>query len=161
MLRIVVSGRDTAEAEAKLDDSGRSHGRGAYICCSESCINGAFEKGLIDDGTRDECLAGADRKKLSMLMIAAKAGRICSGEYQVENAIKSGEAHFIIIAADASENTKHKFQNKCNFYEVPFVLCSTKENLGRMIGKDDRSCVAVTDIGFAKQLIDRFEINLA
>ena len=50
MLRIVVSG----DTEAKLDDSGRSHGRGAYICCSEDCINGAYEKGLI---SREEAVS--------------------------------------------------------------------------------------------------------
>ena len=45
-------------------------------------------------------------KVLSMLGIAAKAGKIVSGEFATENAVKSAKAFLVVTAADASENTK-------------------------------------------------------
>ena len=41
---------------------------------------------------------------LSMLGIAAKAGKVASGEYQTEHAVKSHKAFLVIVAEDASEN---------------------------------------------------------
>ena len=48
-------------------------------------------------------------KDLSMLSIAAKAGKVKSGSLAVLNSIRDGEAVFVMITEDASENTKKKF----------------------------------------------------
>ncbi len=50
---------------------------------------------------------------LLMLGMAAKAGKVASGEFMAENAVKSGEAALVIVAEDASDNTKKKFSNMC------------------------------------------------
>ncbi len=82
---------------------------------------------------------------LSMLGIAAKAGKIVSGEFATEHAVKSATAYLVVIAADASANTEKKFRDMTGFYEVPMVTYGTKETLGGCIGKDYRSSLAVTD----------------
>lgn len=64
---------------------------------------------------------------LSMLGIAAKAGRVASGEYQTENMVKSGKSHLVIVAEDASDNTKKTFRNKCEFYETAAKRRSASE----------------------------------
>jgi ribosomal protein L7Ae-like RNA K-turn-binding protein len=51
--------------------------------------------------------------------LAARAGRIESGEFSTEKAVKSGKAHVVFIAGDASENTRKKFFNMCEYYKVP------------------------------------------
>ena len=56
---------------------------------------------------------------LSMLGLAAKAGKIVSGEFSTEKAIKSGKAFLVIVSEEASENTKKIFRDKCSFYEIP------------------------------------------
>ena len=48
-------------------------------------------------------------KVLSLIGLAMKAGQVVSGEFSVEKCIKSGKAKLVIIATDASENTKKKF----------------------------------------------------
>ena len=48
-----------------------------------------------------------------MLSIAKKAGKVASGEFMTENAVKSGGAALVIVAEDASDNTKKKFKNMC------------------------------------------------
>ena len=81
----------------------------------------------------------------SMLGLAMKAGKVVSGEFAVDKSIKDGSAWLVIIASDASDNTTKKFSNSCEFY-------GTKEELGRAIGRDMRSSLAITDEGFAKSL---------
>lgn len=48
-------------------------------------------------------------KALSMIGLATKAGKIASGEFAVESAVRKGKAVLVIIASDASDNTKKSF----------------------------------------------------
>ena len=50
-------------------------------------------------------------KALSMIGLATKAGKIASGEFAVESAVRKGKACFVIIASDASDNTKKSFND--------------------------------------------------
>ena len=47
-----------------------------------------------------------EAKAFRYLGLAARAGCIPSGEFQTENAVRNGKAYAVIIAGDASENTK-------------------------------------------------------
>ena len=85
-------------------------------------------------------------KVLQMLGLAARGRKIESGEFSTEKAVKAGKAGLVIVAKDASDNTKKLFRNMCAFYEVPYY------DLGRCIGKQYRASIAVTDSGFAKAL---------
>ena len=89
---------------------------------------------------------------LSSLGLAQKAGCIASGEYAVEKAVKVGLASLVIVAEDASDNTKKKFSDMCKYYQVPFACYSQKELLGHGIGKEFRASLAVLDGGFAKAI---------
>ena len=89
-------------------------------------------------------------KTLSLISLAMKAGKIASGEFCTEQEIKSGNAALVIIAEDASDNTKKKFKNMCEFYEVPIYFYGDKDTLGHAMGKEFRASLAVTDPGFAK-----------
>lgn len=93
-------------------------------------------------------MAKAD-KVLSMLGIAARANHIASGEFQTEHAVKAGDAYFVLVAEDASENTKKSVRNMCGFYQVPMEIYGTREQLGHCIGKEFRAMLAVTDQGLA------------
>ena len=96
-----------------------------------------------------------NNRSLSLLGLAMRAGAVVSGEYATEKAIKSGKAKVCIVASDASDNTKKLFRDKCSFYGVPLIEAGTKEDLGRVIGKEFRASVAVTDDSFADGLIKK------
>jgi len=91
-------------------------------------------------------------KALSMLGIATKAGKTVTGEFSTEKSVKEGKAHLVVVAADASDNTKKKFQNMCNYYHVAFKVFSDKISLGNACGKEFRASLAVTDAGLAKTI---------
>lgn len=97
---------------------------------------------------------------LSLLGLCQKAGRVKSGEFATEESVKSYKAYLVIVAKDASDNTKKKFRDMCSFYEVPIFEYATKEELGRALGKEMRSSLAVIDEGFSKTLKTYFD-NLA
>lgn len=91
-----------------------------------------------------------EKKTLSLLGLATKAGKIASGEFQTETAVKDGTAKLVLVASDASENTKKLFRDKCSYYSVPVYIYGDKEALGAAIGKEYRASVAVLEEGFAK-----------
>ena len=101
-------------------------------------------------------------KVLSLIGLAMKAGRCASGEMMTESETKSGRAHLVIIASDASENTKKKFRDMCKFYKVPICIYGDKDTLGHAMGKEFRASLAILDEGFAdgilKELKNREDI---
>lgn len=96
-------------------------------------------------------------KVLSMLSISAKAGKVVSGEFATENTVKSYKAFLVVIAEDASGNTRKKFQNMTDFYEVTCITYGTKDSLGSCIGKDYRSSLAITDEKLARAVLVKYE----
>ncbi|MDE7430321.1 MAG: ribosomal L7Ae/L30e/S12e/Gadd45 family protein [Lachnospiraceae bacterium] len=94
---------------------------------------------------------------LSMLGLAAKAGKVVSGEFSVEKAVKTNKAFLVIVAEDASDNTKKMFTNMCTFYEVPFYFYGNKETLGNAIGKETRASVGLLDTGFSDAIVKKIK----
>ena len=84
-----------------------------------------------------------------MLGIAAKSGRVVSGEFSTEKAVKTGKAYLVIVSEEASANTNKMFTNMTDFYEVPMYVFGTKEELGRCIGKEFRASLAIIDENLA------------
>ena len=89
-------------------------------------------------------------KTMGLIGLATKAGKTAGGEFLTEREVKSGRAALVIVAEDASENTKKKFQNMCEYYKVPIRFYGDKDTLGHAMGKQFRASLAVLDEGFAK-----------
>ena len=84
---------------------------------------------------------------------------LVSGEFQTIEAVKAGSAMLVIIAEDASANTKKLFTDKCSFYQVPVYEYGTKENLGKAIGKEVRSSIGICNAGLADAIIKQLEMK--
>ncbi len=101
-----------------------------------------------------------DSKKIySMISLCAKAGRLVSGNFSVEKAVKSQKAYVVIVACDASDNTKKLFNQKCNYYDIPYFEFGDKDNLGKFIGREFRTSIAVLDEGFGNLIIKYMDMN--
>ena len=92
------------------------------------------------------------QKLMSLLGLAQKAGKIVSGDFAVQGAIKSGKARMLIIAADASESTKKEYQYLAASRNITIYCVLSKEQLGGAIGKALRAAVVITDEGFIKPI---------
>lgn len=100
-------------------------------------------------------------KILNLLGLAMKAGKAKSGSLSVEETVKSGDALLIIMAEDASAGTKKQLTNMAAYRNVELLVYGQKEELGRSIGKEERSAIAITDQGFAKNIKEQILSALA
>ena len=99
-----------------------------------------------------------ERKFYSLLGLAMRARRLVSGEFSVEKGVKRGEVYLVIIAEDASDNTRKKFINMCDFYNTEILSVGSISLLGRALGKEKRAVLGITDEGFRegiKKIVDR------
>ena len=90
---------------------------------------------------------------LQLLGITTKAGKTVSGEFMVEQSIKDGKVFLVIIAENASGNTKKHFNDMCGYRDIPIVFACNKEELGRSTGKGKRTSVGILDKGLAEKLM--------
>lgn len=107
-----------------------------------------------------------EEKILSLLGFASRARKIVAGTDHITDAIRScagirkgnGAVHknspVVLIACDASENTRKRIANCCAYYNAEYADTGfTMELLSKRIGKGSEvSAVAVTDKGFAKSI---------
>ena len=98
-------------------------------------------------------------KVMSYLGLATRAGKVQSGEFSTEKSVKSGKAALVLVAGDASDNTKKKFQDMCEFYKVPIYFYGDKDTLGHAMGKEFRASLAILDEGFAKGVLKHLTEN--
>lgn len=96
-------------------------------------------------------------KVLQMLGLAKRAGEVVSGEFMTERTIKDGKAKLVLVAEDASDNTRKMFRNMCEFYKVKIYEYSNKEELGHAIGNEMRASLAITNEGFAQAILKHLE----
>ena len=138
MIRVIR----TSEGEFLLDATGRKNGRGAYLCPNSDCLAKAVKnKGL---------------ERSFKQAIPKEVYEALEKEMEV---LESGRAYLVIVADDASDNTKKKFQNMCDFYQVPIYFYKDKDTLGHAMGKEFRASLAILDEGFAKGIRKQLEIK--
>ena len=96
-------------------------------------------------------------KILSYVGLATRSRKSVGGEFSTEKAIKEKKARLVIVALDASDNTKKNFNDSCTFYKVPIIFYGTKEDLGKATGNQIRASVAVLDDGFAEAILKIYD----
>ncbi len=94
-----------------------------------------------------------NKKFMSMLSLAQKAGAIKTGDYAVSYCIQERLTKLVLLAKNSGHNTMKKFANKGDFYDVEIVTCHSKEILSWAIGKDNVAVLAITDENFSKKIL--------
>lgn len=93
-----------------------------------------------------------DNRIYQMLSLCQKAGKLVTGEFATKEAVLSKTAHLVIVATDASNNTKKLFNDKTSYRSIPCVTWGTKEAIGDRVGKNPRAVIAIVDENFAKKI---------
>lgn len=94
-----------------------------------------------------------EQKLISILGLAQKAGKIASGDFAVQGAMKSGKAKLLIMAVDVSASTQKEYYYQAESRNIAVYSALTKVQLGTAIGKALRAAVVITDEGFTKAII--------
>ncbi len=93
---------------------------------------------------------------LNLLGLAQRAGKLVSGEETVIKNIRQKNTKVVLVCLDASENTKKKISDKCQFYQVKYLEAFTSDELSHALGKKRYVC-GITEGGFAKKIIELIE----
>ena len=94
-----------------------------------------------------------------MIGMAKRAGKIHTGEFVSGRDIKNGVAHLVVIARDASDNTKKAIADSCRYYGVGYVEYGTKDELGQCTGGGSKAVVSVVDSNFSKAILDKLRLS--
>jgi len=89
---------------------------------------------------------------LNMLGLAYRARRCSLGEDTIVKDIQQQKAKLVIIAHDTGKQTMKKLTDKCTYYNVPYKIAGSRDELSNAMGKSGRVAVAILDAGFAKKI---------
>ena len=96
-------------------------------------------------------------KSLNTLGMCACARKISYGETLLKD-IKSKKIYFVVVASDASDNSKKKIIDKCNYYRCEYQICLSKDSITKSIGRVDLvSAVGIKDCNLAKKFKENIE----
>ena len=88
-----------------------------------------------------------EKKIYSWLGLAMRSGNLVSGDDT------KMRLSLIIIADDASANTKKLFTDKSSYRNIACRQFGTKEELGRSIGKSPRAVLGIKDKKMSDQIL--------
>lgn len=96
-------------------------------------------------------------KLYSFLGLIKKAGELSIGSEAALIDIKKGKCRLLIIAENASENTKKKFTDTAKTRNTSYLFFGSKELLGQILGKAEISVAVIKNEGFAKSFISKLQ----
>lgn len=93
-----------------------------------------------------------DRRVVSILGLAARAGGLVYGTDLVRRAAQAGRVHVAVVATDISDNTRQKLDRLLGSGRALRVAAMDRASLGAAVGRSRLSAVGVTDPAFAARL---------
>ena len=91
---------------------------------------------------------------LTLVGFANRAGKVVVGREAVASALRSGRARVLILAEDASPKLKKEIEKQA--HKTPFYIFSDKNDLGRILGREQVSVLAVCDKNLAHSIRKAF-----
>ena len=89
---------------------------------------------------------------MTNLGLAFRAQKLKYGTTNVIKSIQTQVALLVIIAEDASDNTKKKIIDKCTYYNVDYKIKFQSKDISQAIGKRNIMVISILDSGFKKIL---------
>ncbi len=88
-----------------------------------------------------------------MIGLCVRAGRAAFGSEQCASLVRRGLLPLVIVAEDASDNTKKLIKDKCTTSGTPWISFGTVASLAHMTGKGKVSVIGIRDKGFAAAIL--------
>jgi len=149
-------------------------GRGLYTCLSHQCMAQAAKRNSfrrvfgaeLQPVKLEELQAQLQQAIFSrikgLILMARKAGQLIAGSNMVLDALKGSAAPVVVVmATDIADNMKLKIEKSAKRPQVVCTQLFDKVSLGQMLGKEERSVVAIQDGSLASMLnseLHRYEL---
>jgi len=156
------------DGEVLVDYRRKLPGRGAYTCLDRACIATAvkrnqFErafKGRVgrrpDERELTSVLADQVRERIvSLLGMARKSGKAVSGSNLVLSSLgDQSRIAFVLLAEDVSAGIAEKVAGKAERMNTPCFHLFSKDFIGQVMGKGERSVVGVVTGLLAEAILE-------
>ena len=139
-----------------VDYRHRLPGRGAYTCIDMNCLQAAVDKKQFERSFRGKCgdlqvdqlqeglQQALLQRIINLIGMARKSRQIVSGSNAVMMALRHKNAQAIVfISEDISENIATKIRDLCDRQKVSCNQLFSKGMLGQVLGKGERSVLAI------------------
>jgi predicted RNA-binding protein YlxR (DUF448 family) len=170
LLRFVLA----PDGQVVVDYRQQLPGRGLYTCLTQQCLALAVRKntfrrvfGPTAQPVELAVLQGQLQQALiqrikGLILMARKAGQLIAGSNMVLDALKSpAPPATVVMATDIADNMKQKIDNTAIRQQIVCTQLFDKVSLGQMLGKEERSVVAIQNGALATSLnseLHRYEL---
>lgn len=89
-----------------------------------------------------------------MLGLSMRAGKLAYGSDMCEEKLKFHKIKMLIVAEDASDNTKRRFNDLCTKYNVDYICFGTIDMLSKYIGKENKAVLGIMDLNFSSRIME-------
>ena len=94
-----------------------------------------------------------EKKLQGYLGLATKAGKLITGYNTCLDMIPRGKLKLVLLADDVGDNTRKKFEQKCESYGIPCRIGIGASEMSKACGKSDKGVFGIVDKGFAESII--------
>jgi len=139
-----------------VDYRQRLPGRGAYTCITAQCLGDAVKKNsfkrcfkgqccTVDlDELKQQLILAVEQKIKNLIGMSRKSGQVISGSNAViESLRKKSSIALVLIAADISAAIGQKIETLAQRENIYSARLYDKQMIGQMLGKEERSVIAV------------------
>lgn len=170
LLRFVLA----PQGQVVLDYRQQLPGRGLYTCFNQQCLAQAVKKNSFRRvfGTMAQPVELAElqtqlqqaliQRIKGLILVARKAGQLIAGSNMVLDALKGHTSPAVVVmATDIADNMKQKIDSTATRQQIVCAQLFDKVSLGQMIGKEERSVIAIQNGALASSLnseLHRYEL---
>lgn len=153
-----------------VDYRQRLPGRGTYTCLKEQCLLDAVKRNAFQRSFRKQCqpvdsaelldqlIKAVEQKILNLLGMARKSRQILSGTQAILDALrKDKKIVLIVVSEDISAPIGNKIRVLAEKKNIYFAQLFNKLKIGQMLGKEERSAIALDAGTLADRLL--FELH--
>lgn len=154
--------------EIGVDRYLRAPGRGAHLCYARACIEAAVKRralgrafpgqpnggGVLPDVSTlvTEIVAAIDARLADAFSLGRRSGQVASGADALESAWGGARLHLVVLAADAGENTAHRWEGRGKASGLPVLRYGLTATLGQTQGADERVALGVVEPVLAERI---------
>lgn len=89
---------------------------------------------------------------INFIGLARRAGCAVFGARLCEKSIKERRAKLVIVAENASGQTKKSIYDCCAYYKSDVISAFNKKEIGKIAAVEECSVISITDKGFAEKI---------
>lgn len=154
-----------------VDYRQRLPGRGAYTCIAKQCLLDAVKKNSFQRCFKmqyrsvdsvaliQQLVLAVEQKIASLIGMSRKSGQFIAGSNTVVDALKKGSSlALIIIATDISSAIGEKIESLALKRRIDTVHLYDKQTIGQMLGKEERSVIAIQTGMLADSLLNELHM---